>query len=250
MSRVVKKKVTDESMEFSDSVDESMLDRIETEPGKSLTDEEQAGGNRPGKRARSAEEDDAKGVAEPLPAMLKGEEPERQTSARERPTPLIDNAGNKEQNKPPFYRKTAFKRWVASAAAVLLFVLLPALAWVRIQRQHHDTPVIQFVRHPVPVPHHPVESRFLVIASAGTKKDLVEMSVEFEFLNTSAFEKFQDRKAAIQDSCYRFIQTRNPADNSQSNWTKLMQQDMLAQLQTDFPKIRIESITLTQFNRL
>jgi hypothetical protein len=69
-------------------------------------------------------------------------------------------------------------------------------------------------------------------------------------LNTSAFEKFQDRRTAIQDSCYRFIQTHNPADNSQKNWAKLVQQDMLAQLQTDFPKIHIESITLTQFNRL
>jgi hypothetical protein len=250
MSRVVKKKVIDERMEFSDNFDESMLDRIENELGRSLTDEEQDGVKRPGKRARSAEEHEAEGVAEPLPAILKGEEPERKTSAQERPTPPFDSAEDKEQNKPPLYRKIAFKRWVALVAAVLLFVLLPALAWVRIQRQHHDTPVIQFVRHPVPVPHHPLESRFLVIASAGTKKDLVEMTVEFEFLNTSAFEKFQDRRTAIQDSCYRFIQTHNPADNSQKNWAKLVQQDMLAQLQTDFPKIHIESITLTQFNRL
>jgi hypothetical protein len=76
------------------------------------------------------------------------------------------------------------------------------------------------------------------------------MSVAFAFSNTGAFERFKDRQAAIHDSCYRFIQSHSPPDNSQKNWAKLVQEDLRAYLQTDFPRVRIDSITLVQFSRL
>ena len=250
MSRIVKKKVIDESLEFSDNFDENMLDRIEDELSRSMTDEQKAAARRKASSGQLA--DEGAGPEEAGPTLAApGAEGRAQTEAPEaHPEPLTEGAEGAPQKKIPIYRKIVLKRWVALSSILLLFVLLPVLAWVRIQHQHGAVPLIQFVRHPVPVPHLQIESKFLVIASSGTKKDLVEMIVGFDFLNTSAFEKFKDGQTAIQDSCFRFMQTHSPPESSQKNWAKLVQQDMLSHLRTDFPKIHIEAITLTQFNRL
>lgn len=250
MSRVVKKKVIDESLEFSDNFDEGMLDRIENELSRSTTDE-----SKKTARRQSAGSQPVDGGAEPEEAGPAAAAPRAegraQTAAPEaQQGPSIDGAEGAPQKKPPIYKRVALKRWVVLGSIVLLVVLLPALAWIRIQHQRGAVPLIQFVRHPVPVPHLQLESKFLVIASSGAKKDLVEMIVEFEFLNPSAFEKFKNGQTAIQDSCFRYMQAHSPLESSQKNWAKLVQQDMLSHLRTNFPKIHIEAITLTQFNRL
>jgi hypothetical protein len=250
MSRVVKKKVIDESLEFSDNFDENMLDRIEDELSRSVTDEQKAATKRQAARGQPGDTGAEPEDAGPTVTASQAEGPAQTVTAEARQEPSIDGAEGAPQKNLPIYKRIAVKRWVVLSSILLLFVLLPALAWVRLQHQRGAMPLIQFVRHPVPVPHLQLESKFLVIASSGIKKDLVEMTVEFEFLNTSAFEKFKDGQAAIQDSCFRFMQTHNPVESSQKNWAKLVQQDLLAHLHTDFPKIHVEAITLTQFNRL
>lgn len=250
MSRVVKKKVIDENLTFADDFDENMLDRIESELGKSMADGQQAGDKQRVRRPQSLDEAGSDESAGALPVRPGPMESDKLVAARDRPPRGSGTGGDREAKTPPWFRKTAVKRRAALGITLLLFVFLPAVAWVLIQRQHNAVPTIQFVRHPVPVPHHQLESQFLVLTSAGAKKDLVEMSVAFAFSNTGAFERFKDRQAAIHDSCYRFIQSHSPPDNSQKNWAKLVQEDLRAYLQTDFPRVRIDSITLVQFSRL
>ncbi len=250
MSRVVKKKVIDENLVFSDNFDESMLDRIESELGKSLTDEEKAARKRSGKMARPTEEDHEAAAKGPSPLAAGGKEPEETAAQAGQPSQPGGGPQVGEEKTLPAYRRIAAKRWISAACILVFFVVLPAIAWLRIQSKHMDAPVIQFVRHPVPLPHLQRESKFLLVADTGAKKDLVEMSVQFEFLSTSALEKFENQQTAIQDSCYRFIQTRNPAENSPKIWAKLVQHDMMDHLRTSFPKIRIDSITMTQYDRL
>jgi len=118
------------------------------------------------------------------------------------------NGGDREAKTPPWFRKTAVKR--RAALGIPCCFSVPAGRDLGVDptatQRGADHPIC---RHPVPVPHHQLESQFLVLTSAGAKKDLVEMSVAFAFSNTGAFERFKDRQAAIHDSCYRFIQTHN-----------------------------------------
>jgi hypothetical protein len=250
MSRVVKKKVIDESLEFSDNFDENMLDRIEDELSRSTTAEPKTAGRRQATGGQPADKGAGPEEAGPTAAAPRAGGQAQSAAPEDHRKPLAEGAEDSPQKQLPIYKRIALKRWLALGGILLFFVLLPALAWIRIQHQRGAVPLIQFVRHPLPVPHLQLESKFLMIASSGTKKDLVEMVLEFEFLNTSAFEKFKNGQTAIQDSCFRYMQTHNPPESSQKYWAKLVQQEMLSHLRTDFPKIHIEAITLTQFNRL
>lgn len=250
MSRTVKKKVIDDTLAFADNFDESMLDRIEHDLDGNLEADQASGGKRSSKRA-SPEDEVREGKApKPPPAAPKAEElPSSATT--EQPADKPDsNSEGKEPQKTPIYRKIAIKRWAAIGAALLLFVVLPALAWMKLQGQDRQIPAIQFIRRPVPVPSYQLEAKFMLLAGSESKKDIVEMNLQFDFMSDNAIEKFREKQTSIQDSCYRFMQTNNLVDSSQKSWARLVQRDMLAHLQASYPKIHIQAITLTEFTRL
>lgn len=250
MSRTVKKKVIDDTLAFADNFDESMLDRIEHDLDGDPEADQAADGKRSSRRA-SPEEEERKGKApKPPPVPPKAEETPSSATIEQPPDKPDSDEEGKEPQKTPIYRKIAIKRWTAIGAALLLFVVLPALAWMKLQGQNRQTPVIQFVRHPVPVPNYQLEAKFMLLAGSESKKDIVEMNLQFDFSSDSAIEKFREKQTSIQDSCYRFMQTNNLVDSSQKSWARLVQRDLLAHLQASYPKIHIQAITLTEFTRL
>lgn len=250
MSRNIKKKVIDDSLKFSDDFDESMLDRMESELDGPGEIESQEGRKRSRERTPSdrgtADADFRKTAPQSPPA---DETPQFRIPEEpgERPSNHVDDA---EPKKTPLHRRIAAKRMLAIGFAIALLVILPAVAWVRLQSQRHQTPIVQYIRHPVPVPHHQLETKFMLLAGSETKKDIIEMGVQFDFLTTNSFEKFKDAQTLMQDKCYQFMKNHNPGDGSQKNWTKLVQNDLLRHLQNEFPKLHIETITLTEFVRL
>jgi hypothetical protein len=250
MSRTVKKKVIDETLEFADNFDESMLDRIEHDLDGDPEADQAAGRKRSSKRD-SPEDEEREGRAPKAQAVApKAEETPSSATIGQPPDKPDSDSESKEPQKLPIYRKIALKKWTAIGAALLLFVVLPALAWMKIQGQNRQTPVIQFVRHPVPVPNFQIEAKFMLLSGSESKKDIVEMNLQFDFSSESAIERFREKQTSIQDSCYRFMQTNNLIDSSQKSWARLVQRDLLAHLQTSYPKVNIQAITLTEFTRL
>ena len=250
MSRSIKKKIIDDSLKFSDDFDESMLDRIESELEGGPEDDTEAGRKRIRERAAGGQDTDKTEFPKAATESPTAEKPSQfkvPEEPREKPDSHIEDT---EPKKTPIHRKIVGRRGLAIGLAVVLFVILPAIAWIRLQSPQHKTPIIQFVRHPVPAPHHQLETRFMLVTGSESKKDIIEMGVQFDFLTTSSFEKFQDKRTSIHDQCYRFMTNHSPPDSSQKNWTKLVQQDLLTHLQNEFPKLHIETITLTEFIRL
>jgi hypothetical protein len=250
MSRTIKKKIIDDSLKFSDDFDESMLDRIESEFEGEPDDATEAGRKRIRERAARGQDIDRTEFTKAAPESPAAEEPGQfkiPEEPRERPDRTLEDT---EPKRIPVYRKIVSKRGLAIGLAIVLFVILPLAAWIRLQSSQHKTPIIQFVRHPVPVPHHQLETRFMLVTGSESKKDIIEIGVQFDFLSTSSFEKFKDQQTLIQDKCYQYMKDHGPADSSQKNWTKLVQQDLLKHLEHETPKLHIETITLKEFIRL
>jgi hypothetical protein len=250
MSRNIKKKIIDDSLKFSDDFDESMLDRIESELEGGPEDDTQAGRKRIRERAARGQDTDKTEFPKAAPDSPATGEPSQfkiPEEPREKPDGTIEGT---EPKKIPIHRKLVARRGLGIGFAVVLFVILPAIAWIRLQSPQLKTPIIQFVRHPVPVPHHQLETRFMLVTGSEFKRDIIEIGVQFDFLSTSSFEKFKDQQTLIQDKCYQYMKDHGPADSSQKNWTKLVQQDLLKHLENESPKLHIDTITLTEFIRL
>jgi hypothetical protein len=250
MSRTIKKKVIDDSLKFSDDFDESMLDRMESELEGGPQDDTEAGRKRARERAARGQDIDRTEFPKAIPESPADEEPVQfkiPEEPREGPDRTLEGT---EPKGIPVYRKIVSKRGLAIGLAIVLFVILPLAAWIRLQGSQHQTPIIQFVRHPVPVPHHQLETRFMLVTGSESKKDIIEIAIQFDFLNTSSFETFKDQQPLFQDKCYQYMKTHGPADSSQKNWTKLVQQDLLKHLEHETPKLLIEAITVTEFIRL
>src|SRR5512143_1431704 len=101
MSRVVKKKVIDENIEFSDNFDEGMLDRIEDELSRSMTDEQKAAAKR---KATSGQPVDRGAGTEEAGATAATPQSERgaQTAVPEAQSePSTDGAAGGPQKKLP-----------------------------------------------------------------------------------------------------------------------------------------------------
>jgi hypothetical protein len=250
MSRTIKKKVIDDRLEFSDSFDESMLDRIESE----LDEDGKAIGS-PGAKPRSRREaadgeealtdDSNKPTSFPEPTQDKSEPP----IARPAPLEAKQEAAPVEQKA--IYRKIATKKRLIPAVALILFVVLPGIAWFQLQRSHREVPaVVQMLRRPVPIPHYQQETSFFILATAGGKKDVIELAMELEFYSTGAFDNFKANYVLFQDIVYRFLQSRNPPENSYKHWAKIIQEELPVYLKSNVPSSRVDSISITQFTRL
>ena len=250
MGRNISKKIIDDSLKFSDDFDESMLDRIESELEGGPKDDTEAGRKRSRERTAKGQDIDRTQVQQGAPESPALEEPV-QFKIPEEPGERPESPPEVSEVKPiPIYRKIVSRRGLAIGLAIVLFVILPLAAWIRLQSSQHQSPIVQFVRHPVPVPHHQLETRFMLVAGPESKKDIIEIGVQFEFLTTSSFETFKNQQTFFQDKCYQYMRTHGPADSSQKNWTKLVQQDLLKHLQKESPKLHLETITVTEFIRL
>jgi hypothetical protein len=259
MSRKIKKKVIDDNLTFSDNFDENVLDRIENELGKSESEAAQlvskrrkttgAGASQEGFNHESGLDrldSDSGEIVTDFSLQDKGQEP-----AAPGPEPGDKEPINIPLEKKTLHRKIITKKWILSTLALVFFVILPGLAWFQLQRQHPKAPApLQMIRHPVPIPHFQQETSFFILAGAGGKKDLIELGMEFEFTSSGAFDNFQGQLLLFQDAVYRFLQTRNPLENTYRHWSKIVQDDLPAYLKVSIPTSRVESITMTQFNRL
>jgi hypothetical protein len=260
MNREIKKKVIDDNPAFSDNFDESMLDRIESELGESESEESQSVPKRRRTNAAGAKHEDQLDPESGLEG-LDGDSGEIVTDfslkdKRQEPKVSGQEPGDKGTISIPLeeknvHRKIITKKRMLSTLALVFFVVLAGLAWFQLQRQHSKVPApLEMIRHPVPIPHFQQETSFFILASAGGKKDVIELGVEFEFTSNSAFDNFQSQLLLYQDAVYRFLQTRNPPENSYKHWSKIVQDELPAYLKVSLPKSRVESITITQFNRL
>jgi hypothetical protein len=257
MSRTIKKKVIDDRLEFSDSFDESMLDRIESEldeDGKVIGSPEA----KPRRRRESPdgqetfEDDSDESMNFPEPPEDRPEPPEDKSAPPiARPSPLDEKQEAVPVENTVIHRKIATKKRLILAVALILFVVLPGIVWFQMQRSHRELPaVVQMLRRPVPIPHYQQETSFFILAPAGGKKDVIELAMELEFFSASAFENFNANRVLFQDIVYRFLQSRNPPENSYKHWANIIQAELPVYLKANVPSSRVESITITQFTRL
>jgi hypothetical protein len=250
MSRTIKKKIIDDRLEFSDSFDESMLDRIESEldeDGKVLESPE----TKPRRRRESADGQEA--VDDDSDVTMGFSEPpeDKPEPPIARPSPLDEKQEAVPVEKKVIHRKIATKKRLIPAVALILFVVLPGIAWFQLQRSHRELPaVVQMLRRPVPIPHYQQETSFFILAPAGGKKDVIELGMELEFFSTSAFENYKANYVLFQDIIYRFLQSHNPPENSYKHWAKIIQEELPVYLKANVASSRVESITITQFTRL
>jgi hypothetical protein len=250
MSRIIKKKVIDDGMEFSDNFDEGMLDRIESEldEGGKVMEPPAA---KP--RVRRALTNGQGALEDNSDKPTGSSEPTKDKPAPPiaSPAPLDGKPGAVPVEQKAIYRKIATKKRLIAAVALILFVVLPGITWFQLQRSPRELPaVVPMLRRPVPIPHYQQETSFFILAAAGGKKDVIDLAMELVFSSTGAIENFTANYVLFQDTVYRFLQSRNPPENSYTHWARIIQEELPAYLKTAVPASRVDSITITRFTRL
>jgi hypothetical protein len=264
MARTIQKKIISEDILFSDDFDESKLDQIESQLGKSLhhaSPEEMTlyytpkrpwtgdeGGGQ-GKLATAGEVMESFETGYGPASTALGDEFDQQASA--------ELSGESKPQDGPEPRQQALPKMVRSKrvlmlsiASVLLLMIGGPAYFLWPLPKDRGTSMTQIIRHPIVIPNYEHDINFLILANAPEKKDLLQLDLELYFYTLDACEKFKGKRAFYQDIIYGFLQKQQPEDNSFQYWEKILERDLFDSLKNDHPEIRLISIHMKDFRRL
>lgn len=175
---------------------------------------------------------------------------------KEQPTGTISDPADTSRDQERVRRGIRRKKYclacsvllVLSAIAAFSFFKFPALSRQSTKGTVASGPTL--IRRAITLPRYSQKHRFLILVGSGQKKDLLELSVECEFYGTGEKKDLPERTTMFRDAIYQFLKSRQPADNSQASWLKIVEKDLLEHLRARFVEDRPNSIRLWRYIRL
>jgi hypothetical protein len=264
MARTIKKKVIDDSLLFSDDFDEGVLDKIEGRLAKSFTRDSPEGkglqhdpngrmtGTTRRKRGKSVTSDDATEPGESDRSIVFsafGEDSEQGASTDPLNNDALRDGLNYRRRAIAILRRPRTLLLLASVSVLLIIAAgLTYFLWPH--PKDHGSSTSRIVRRPIVIPKYEREINFLILTGAPGKKDLLMLDLELNFNALDAYDKFKDKQVLYSDVIYSYLLKQQPPDNSIQQWEKILERDLLENLKTDCPELRLNSISVKNFSRL
>lgn len=135
-----------------------------------------------------------------------------------------------------------------SILAVTTFMVTAYVFWPFEHKS--DIPIVTQIRKPIPIPQYQEKIDFFLLPNAQSEKNLISLSIEFEFRSAGAHQKFKDEKVLFCDVVYRYLQNQRPNKNTQKEWGQIVQNDLLSHLKTTVPQSRADLIRISRFEKL
>lgn len=254
MGRTITKKAFDDDLMLSDDFDESILDKIEKQFGKSQVPEESGGG------ASIPSLDDGEPSSAPAFSLDDFETtsgdgldlPERRTQEEE----TAFRAGSDQASLPGpsgsarrIARKVVKSKLIVIIAPCVFILLLAGYYTARLFKasdaDHHR--VTTMIKRAVPIPVRLEEHEFLILASSHEQKMLVTLALELKFYGTDGPARANAQEVELRDSIYRFLSDQHPAAASLKSWEKIVDSDLAAYLKSNFPHNGLQSVRLASY---
>lgn len=251
MAHIIKKKLINEDLLFSDDFDESTLDQMEESlcprsPDEGLPDSE-------------PDQQDIGGAKEWPEQPVELDDGTVHTDSEQRTSVIKKGENSKQEFQPGIAsrqihqgsnRMSSSKTIMLFSAALLILMLTAGTAcllWPNALNPGTENPVAP---RPIEVPKHEREVTFLILASSLEKSDLLKLDMEFAFMSLNGYERFMDNQIFYHDLIYSHLISQQPPENSVQNWERILENALLEALKRQCPDIRLNSIRLKSFQRL
>jgi hypothetical protein len=264
MARTIQKKVISDDLLFTDAFDESMLDKIEGELGRShdrdLPDERSLNYAPDKSGAGTASGGQGRPIiaSEPMePAAFERDLPSPEFLDKLQEEAFAESStdgipqGDSEQQQT-ISKKVSHKKMLlfAAAASVLLIITggLTYLLWPTPKKT--EAPRLDFVRQRIVIPVYEHEMNLFIFAGTQGKEDLLKVDLGLDFASFKAHKQFKEKQVYYTDLIYGLLREKSLPDNSVEMWARILEQELPARLKDDHPEIPLNSIRMKSFHRL
>ncbi|MFP5213580.1 MAG: hypothetical protein ACLGPL_09395 [Acidobacteriota bacterium] len=172
------------------------------------------------------------------------------------PPPVPEDDAKEEDSEEkakerPRRRIALNKAAIAGACGLLLLTSVGFGIWAWLHREPAPVPEpVTIIRHDIEVPLYQESLDFFVLAESQEEKNILSMTIEFEFRNYSKLKNFRSDNVLVRDTVFQFLGSRHPVRNSSKEWQKIVQKELSAHLEATLPQSQADSMRITRMEKL
>jgi hypothetical protein len=254
MGRTLKKKAFDDDLMLSDDFDESILDKIEKQFGKSAVPEESSS-DAPIPSLDDGEPSSAPSFSLDEFETTSGEGPDQPNRKEPEEQAAFETDAGKASTPDPssparrMARKVVKSKLIVIIAPCVFVLLLAAFYTIRLLKAPNaDHPrITTVIKRSVPIPVRLEAHEFLILSSSNEEKILVTLALELKFLASDGPGQANAQEVELRDSIYRFLSDQHPPATSLKYWEKVVDYDLTAYLKSNFPHNGLQSVRLAAY---